>query len=58
MRTAKTLIRLCGHWVAKDPGFLRADSEDSNLRWAHRLLSWFVVLRLNYVIDWDQTVLH
>ena len=42
---------LCAHWVAKEPGFLHADSEDwSNwmdaqadlsLRWVHKPFCWF-----------------
>ena len=62
-RPAKTLISLgihpvwseshqCAHWVAEDPMFLHADSEDSwsdwvdaqtglSLRWAHRSFCWF-----------------
>ena len=42
---------LCAQWVAKNPCFLRADSEDwsdwadaqadLSLRWAHMPLSWF-----------------
>ena len=42
---------LCAHWVAKDPSFLHADSEDSDqtgrmprlisLRWAHKSFCWF-----------------
>ena len=42
---------LCAQWVAKDPSFLHADSEDSTptadaqadliLRWAHKTLCWF-----------------
>ena len=36
---------LCTQWVAKDPSFLHADSEDSNqtgriLRWEHMPLCW------------------
>ena len=48
---------LCAQWVAKDPGFLHADSEDSDqtgriprpdlsLRWAHTHLVGFVMSRL------------
>ena len=38
---------LCAHWVAKDPSFLRADSEDFDaqadlsFRWEHMPFSWF-----------------
>ena len=40
---------LCAQWVAKDPSFLHADSEDSDqtaqdylsLRWAHMPFCWF-----------------
>ena len=39
---------LCAKWVAKDPSFLHADSEDSDptgrmlsLRWAHMPFCWF-----------------
>ena len=42
---------LCTHWVAKDPSFLHADSEDwsdwvdaqadLSLRWAHMPFCWF-----------------
>ena len=36
---------LCAEWVAKDPSFLHADSEDSDqtdlsLRWAHITMLW------------------
>ena len=63
VRPAKTQIRLgirpvwsesllCAQWVAKDPSFLQADSEDSDqtgrmaqadlsLRWAHMPFCWF-----------------
>ena len=64
VRPAKTLISLgirpvwsesslCTQWVAKDPSFLHADSEDSDqtgrmprliymsLRWAHKPFCWF-----------------
>ena len=47
---------LCAQWVAKDPSFLHADSEDSDqtgrmprlicLRWAHTHLVGFVMSRL------------
>ena len=40
---------LCAQWVAKDPTFLHADSEDwsdwaeadLSLRWAHMSFCWF-----------------
>ena len=34
---------LCTQWVAKDPSFLHAGSEDSDLslHWAHMPFSWF-----------------
>ena len=38
---------LCAQWVAKDPSFLLADSEDSDaqadlsVRWAHMPFCWF-----------------
>ena len=48
---------LCTQWVAKDPGFLHADSEDWSdwvdaqahlrLRWAHHFVG-FVMRRLKY----------
>ena len=52
-----SLIRVfaCTQWVAKDPSFLHAVSEDSDradaqadtsLRWAHRHFVGFVVRRL------------
>ena len=31
---------LCAHWVAKDPGFLHADSEDSDQTWLMPRLIW------------------
>ena len=39
---------LCAQWVAKDPRFLQADSEDSDqtdlsLRWAHPHFVGFVM---------------
>ena len=47
---------LCAYWVAKDPNFLHADSEDwsdwadahadLSLRWAHMLLCCFIMRRL------------
>ena len=42
---------LCAHWVAKDPSFLDANTENSDqtrrsLRWAHSHIVGFVVLRL------------
>ena len=46
---------MCVQWVAKDPSFLRADSEDSDhwadaqadlsLRWAHDHIVGFVMRR-------------
>ena len=57
VRPAKTQIRLgirpvwsesslCAQWVAKDPSFFHADSEDSDqtgwsLRWTHMSFCWF-----------------
>ena len=45
---------LCAQWVAKDPSFLHADSEDwadaqadLSLRWAHTHFVGFVMSRLN-----------
>ena len=44
---------LCAEWVAKDPSFLHADSEDAqadrSLRWAHShyvgfVMSWLIWL--------------
>ena len=42
---------LCAQWVAKDPSFLHADSEDSDLslRWAHNHLVGFVMSLLIYI---------
>ena len=50
---AKTQISLCAQWVAKDPSFLHADSEDwsdwadaqadLSLRWAHSHFVGFVM---------------
>ena len=48
---------LCAQWVAKDPAFLHADSEDSNtqsdqsLRWAHShvvdfVMRWLILMKL------------
>ena len=44
---------LCAQWVAKDPGFLHADSEDfdqtwwmPSLRWAHSHFVGFVMMLL------------
>ena len=47
---------LCAQWIAKDPSFLHADSEDSDqdaqadlsLRWAHTHFVGFVTRRLIY----------
>ena len=41
---------LCAQWVAKDPGFLHADSEDSGCDFAGRTCHFvgFVMRRLNY----------
>ena len=49
---------LCAQWVALDPRFLHADSEDSSdwadaqadlsLHWGHRGFCWFVVQGLKY----------
>ena len=52
---------LCAQWVAKDPSFLHADSEDSDqictdaqadlsLRWAHNYIVGFVMSRLKCLI--------
>ena len=48
---------LCAQWVAKDPRFLHADSEDwsdiadaqagLSVRWAHSNIVGFVLRRLN-----------
>ena len=44
---------LCAQWVAKDPSFLHADSEDSDLslRWAHNHIVGFVMRRLKSCFD-------
>ena len=51
---------LCAQWVAKEPSFLHADSEDwsdwadahadLSLRWAHRSLCWFCPAAAQIVI--------
>ena len=59
VRPAKTQISLsdqsslCAQWVAKDPRFLYADSEDwadaqadLSLRWVHTHFAGFVMSRL------------
>ena len=48
---------LCAQWIAKDPRFLHADSEDwsdwvdaqvdPSLRWAHRSFCWFCLTAAN-----------
>ena len=55
---APALSSLCAEWVAKDPSFLHADSEDTDqtgrmdahsdlsLRWAHSHFVGFVMRRL------------
>ena len=40
---------LCAQWVAKDPSFLHADSEDSDLQWVHMPFFGFVIRRLKCV---------
>ena len=69
-----SLIRVfaCAQWVAKDPSFLHADSEDSNqtgwmprlicLRWAHIYFVGFVMSRLIFLLNlcvshpWDKPI--
>ena len=55
VRPAKTQSSLCAQWVAEDPSFLHADSEDSDqtgrmprliFRWAHGRFVGFVMSRL------------
>ena len=51
---------LCAYWVANDPSFLHADSEDSDqtgrmprliwVRWTHTNFVGFVMSRLNYAL--------
>ena len=43
---------LCAQWVAKDPRFLHADSEDSHLslHWAHTHFVGFVMSWLSYIV--------
>ena len=60
MTVRPVLDQLCAQWVAKDPSFPHADSEDwsdwadaqgdLSLRWAHSHFVGFVMRRLNYVL--------
>ena len=63
--SAQSESSLCAHWVAKDPSFLHADSEDSDQTGRKPRLVWvfagrtchfvgFVTRRLNYIqiISW------
>ena len=61
-RTVWSESSLCAQWVAKDPSFLHADSEDwsdwaeaqadLSLRWAHSHFISFVMSRLIYCLMW------
>ena len=45
---------LCAQWVAKDPSFLHADSEDSDLslRWAHMPFCWLCHVVAEIMSHW------
>ena len=46
---------MCAHWVAKEPSFLHADSEDSDQTgWMPRLicLSWVHMPFVGFVMSW------
>ena len=43
---------LCTQWVAKDPSFLHADSEDRS-DWAHSHFVGFVMSQLIFIYVWS-----
>ena len=49
-----SLIRVTNYaeWIAKDPRFLHADSEDSDLslRWANRSFCWFSHVQAQFIV--------
>ena len=55
IRPVGSEFSLCAQWVAKNPRFLHADSEDSSqadlsLRWAHTHFVGFVMPQLIFVL--------